>query len=46
MPPFHLILLVFAFVLTAVSAFWLPGPRRIHLGWLGMACLCLSSMVP
>jgi hypothetical protein len=43
--PIHLILLVFAFVLTAVAAFWNPTPRP-HLGWLGMACLCLSFMLP
>lgn len=45
MAPIHLILLVLALVLTAVSAFWNPAPRP-HLGWLGVACLCASFIIP
>lgn len=37
-----LILLVLAFVLTAVSAFW--NPPRPHLGWLGVAAAILSLL--
>jgi hypothetical protein len=38
----HLILLVFAFVLAAVSAFW--NPPRPHLGWLGFALFVLAAL--
>ena len=38
----HLILLVFAFVLCAVSAFW--NPPRVHLGFLGIALYILASI--
>jgi hypothetical protein len=44
MPPIHLILLVFAFVLAAVSAFW--NPPRPHLGWLAFAVFVLAALVP
>jgi hypothetical protein len=43
--PFHMILLVLAFVLLTVSAFWNP-PTRPHLGWLGLAVWVLASLVP
>ncbi|MGH9406765.1 MAG: hypothetical protein ACRD3D_13135 [Terriglobia bacterium] len=42
------ILLVFAFVLTVLAAFWIPGAppvRRVHLGWLGVACWVLSVLL-
>lgn len=42
--PVHLILLVFAFVLAVVSAFW--NPPRVTLGWLAIACLALAALVP
>lgn len=38
-----LILLVFGFVLLAVSAFW--NPPRISLLSLGLACWCLSLIL-
>lgn len=38
-----LILLVFAFVLLAVSAFW--NPPRVSLLSLGLACWCLSLIL-
>lgn len=41
--PWHLILLVFAFVLAVVGAFW--NPPRPHLGWLAVAALALSFLV-
>jgi hypothetical protein len=44
MPPIHLILLVFAFVLAVVGAFW--NPPRATLGWLSVACLALAELVP
>lgn len=43
MPNQHLILLAFAFVLAAVSAFW--NPPRPHLGWLGFALFVLAAIV-
>jgi hypothetical protein len=38
-----LILVIAAFVLTAVSAWW--NPPRPHLGWLGVA-LGILSLLP
>lgn len=42
--PLHLIILVFAFVLAIVGAFW--SPPRVALGWLAVACLALAQLVP
>jgi hypothetical protein len=47
----NLILLVFAFVLTFIAAFWRGGPWLggfpfPHLGWLGVALFLLSLLVP
>lgn len=42
--PFHLIILVFAFVLAVVGAFY--NPPRCTLGWLAVACLALAQLVP
>ena len=39
-----LILLVFAFVLTTVEAFYTSWPRP-HLGWLGLAIYFLSLLL-
>jgi hypothetical protein len=39
-----LILLVFAFVLTIVEAFYASWPRP-HLGWLGLALYFLSLLL-
>jgi hypothetical protein len=39
------ILIVFAFVLFVLAAFWQPGPPRVHLGWAGMACWALSILL-
>lgn len=42
--PLHLIVLVFAFVLAVVAAFW--NPPWVALGWLAVACLALAGLVP
>jgi hypothetical protein len=42
--PWHLVILVFAFVLAVVAAFW--NPPRWTLGWLAVACLALAQLVP
>ena len=39
------ILLVFAFVLLVLAAFWNPGPPRVQLGWAGLACWCLAQLL-
>ena len=44
MMPVHLILLVFAFVLAVVGAFW--NPPRVQLGWLGLACFIAAAWFP
>lgn len=46
-PILSTILMVFAFVLLIVSAFWQPQPNppRPHLGWLGMACWALAIIL-
>jgi hypothetical protein len=41
---FQMLLLVFAFVLLAVGAFWNPPHPR--LGHLGLACFVLAGLVP
>lgn len=54
MPPFHLILLVAAFVLLLLAAIieWprtnppAPGGYGRPLGWLGLAALALAALVP
>ena len=42
-----LILLVFAFVLTLIAAFWQPGAAgwRTQLGWLGLSLYFLSLLL-
>jgi hypothetical protein len=41
-----LILLVFAFVLCVIAAFWQYQPNnRPHFGWLAMACYFLSMIL-
>jgi hypothetical protein len=39
------ILMVFAFVLLVLAAFWNPGPPRVQLGWAGLACWCLAILL-
>ena len=39
------ILMVFAFVLLALAAFWNPSPPRVSLGWLGMAFWALAVLL-
>jgi hypothetical protein len=38
----HLILLLLAFVLALVAAFY--SPPRVALGWLAIACLALTQV--
>jgi hypothetical protein len=45
MAAISLILLVFAFVLLMLAAFNIPNPPKVHLGWLGLACVCLSVIL-
>lgn len=43
-----LILLVLAFVLSLIAAWWRPGcapPYRPHLGWAAMACYFLYLLL-
>jgi hypothetical protein len=40
-----IILMVFAFVLLVLAAFWNPSPPRVQLGWAGMACWALSILL-
>lgn len=49
--PFHLIILVFAFVLAVVGAWQRPAespprPWLPHAGWLAVACIALAQLVP
>lgn len=51
MPPIHLILVVAAFLLALLAAFWdprsaAPPSRFPHPGWLAIACLALAEVVP
>lgn len=42
---FGTILMVFAFVLLVLAAFWNPGPSRVQLGWIGMAAWALAILL-